>query len=260
MKQNFGEWMDESWDGALAADWATKWEDLNALLKGGFRRQHLTVLGARPSVGKTTLMVDQAVDLARRGVRVGICSLERPGSEIVTKALTNISGGDPRPEHMRAELATLPLWIDDAGAGTTPSYIRGLVDEDPVDVLFVDYLQLMGHELRFANRNASLDTILQELQGLHKDYAIQMVLLSQLSRGVESRRHTDEHARPELGDLRDSGAIEQTADEVILMHREDNYREFKKNDGITELIVVKNRLGPTGSIRVTFIPEEECFV
>lgn len=260
MKQNFGAWMDETWDGALEADWPTKWAALNEILRGGFRRQHLLVLGARPSMGKTTLMVDQAVALARDGVRVGIFSIERPGGEIVTKALTNLSGGDPRPDHMRASLADLPLWIDDSGAGLTPGSIWDAIEEDPVDVMFIDYLQLMGCQGRFRGRNAELDQVLQELQTIHKAAQIQIVLLSQLSRDVEKRRHTDEHARPELADLRDTGALEQTADEVIFMHREDMYREFKQNDGVTELIVAKNRLGPTGTVRLTFLPEEETFV
>jgi len=260
VKQNFGEWMDETWDGALEADWPTKWPGLNELLKGGYRRQHLLVLGARPSTGKTTLMVDQAVALARDGVRVGIFSIERPGSEIVTKCLTNLSGGDPRPEHMRSALAGLPMWIDDSGAGLTPGSIWDTLKEDPVDIAFIDYLQLMSQPGRFRGRNGELDSVLQDLQGIHKELNIQLVLLSQLSRDVEKRRHTDEHARPELSDLRDSGAIEQTADEVIFMHREDNYREFKQNDGATELIVAKNRLGPTGTVRLTFLPEEETFI
>jgi replicative DNA helicase len=211
-------------------------------------------------MGKTTWMVDQAGYLGREGARVGFCSVERPGSEITTKLLTNISGGDPRPAHLREDLAALPIWIDDSGAGLTPSQIRELVDDDPVDVLFIDYLQLLHADQRYGNRNAEIDQIMQDLQALHKDHEIQIILGCQLNRGIESRRFSDEHARPELQDLRDSGSIEQTADEVILMHREDYYREFKKNDGVTELILAKNRLGPTGTVRVTFIPEEETFI
>lgn len=260
MKLSFGEWLNEAWDQPLEADWPTKHEELNRLLNGGFRRQHLTVLGGRPSMGKTTWMVDQAVDLARRGIRVGICSVERPGSEIVTKACANFSGGDPRPVNQRSALSDLPMWVDDSGSGLTPASVRSMVEDDPVDILFIDYLQLMGAGQRLGVRNTEIDVIMQELQSLHKDLDLQIVLLSQLSRNVEQRRYSDEHSRPELQDLRDSGAIEQTADEVLFLHREDYYREFKKNDGGTELIVAKNRLGPTGTIRLTFIPEEETFV
>eukprot|EP00919_Chromeraceae_sp_WS-2016_P041131 GHVR01098119.1.p1 GENE.GHVR01098119.1~~GHVR01098119.1.p1 ORF type:complete len:211 (-),score=21.82 GHVR01098119.1:1863-2495(-) len=210
-------------------------------------------------MGKTTWMVDQAVYLAGRGHRVGICSIERPGTEIITKACTNVSGGDPRPEHLRSALASLPLWVDDSGSGLTPGSVRGLVEDDNVDVLFIDYLQLMSHP-RGGNRNNELDNVLQDLQNMHKDMMINVVLLSQLSRGVESRRFSDEHSRPELQDLRDTGALEQTADEVLLMHREDYYREYKQNDGVTEIIVAKNRLGPTGTVRMNFIPEEETFI
>jgi replicative DNA helicase len=260
MKQNFKGWLDETWDGNLEADFPTKHTKLNEFLRGGWRRQHLTILAGRPSMGKTTYGVDEAVFLAREGRRVGICSIERPGTEIVDKVCTNYSGGDPRPEGLRATLEALPIWIDDSGAGLTASRIRHLVEEDPVDILVIDYLQLMGHEKKFSNRNDELDAVLQELQSIHKDYELQMLLLSQLNRGVEFRRSTDDHARPELGDLRDSGAIEQTADEVLLLHREDYYREFKKGDGLTEIIVAKNRLGPTGTVRLTFVPEEEAFI
>jgi len=212
-------------------------------------------------MGKTTFAVDLAVALANAGVSVGFNSIERPGPEIIVKATICYTGGDTNPsESTLAELSNLPLWVDDSGSGLTPSQIRGMVVADPVDVLFIDYLQLLGHERQWPNRNAELDAILQELQALHKEQNLQLVLLSQLSRGVERRRFEDDQARPELQDLRDCGAIEQTADEVILMHREDYYREFKKNDGGTELIVAKNRLGPTGTVRVTFIPEEETFV
>jgi replicative DNA helicase len=135
-----------------------------------------------------------------------------------------------------------------------------MVESDPVNVLFIDYLQLMNADERRGNRNDELDNVLQNLQSLHKDHELQIILLSQLSRGVEHRRFTDEHARPEMQDLRDSGAIEQTADEILFLHREDYYREFKQNDGATELIIAKQRLGPTGTVRMTFIPEEESFV
>ena len=259
MKQSFGEWLDETWNEPLEADWPTKHEGLNRLFNGGFRRQHLLVLGARPGVGKTTWMVDQAMALARRGIRIGICSVERPAGEIIVKACTNYSGGDPRPDEMVEELSNLPIWIDDAGAGLTVARIRRMVEDDPIDILFIDYLQLLGHERNWATRNAELDAIVQEIQALHKEYNIQIVLLSQLNRGVESRRYKDEHARPEIYDLRDSGAIEQTADEIILMHRDDLYREFPTNDGATELIVAKNRMGPTGTVRVTFYPEDNRF-
>lgn len=259
MKQTLGEWLNE--DRNLEADWPTKFEGLNELLRGGFRRQHLTILGGRPSMGKTTLATDQALDLSKLGAKVGFCSIERPGVELVEKISLSHTGGDPSPdEGILAELASLPMWIDDSGFGLTANEIHGLVENDPVDVLFIDYLQLMGHEQQWPNRNSEIDRILQELQGIHKDYGLQIVLLSQLSRAVESRRFQDDTARPELQDLRDSGAIEQTADEVILIHRDDYYREFKRNDGVTELIVAKNRLGPTGTVRVTFIPEEETFI
>ncbi len=260
MKQSLKEWLSDVWDTQLEADFSTGYSELDRLFGGGFRRQHLTILGARPSVGKTTFMVGQAVDMARRGVRVGICSVERPGSEIVTKACTYYSGGDPKPTDMRAAIARLPMWIDDTGSGLTPSRIRGMVDADPIDILYIDYLQLLGHERRWPNRNAELDAILQELQALHKEYQIQIVLLTQLSRGIETRRYEDPHARPEMRDCRDSGAIEQMADEIILMHRDDMYRECPRNDGITEFIIAKNRLGPIGTFRLTFIPEEEAFV
>ena len=260
MKQSLKDWLGDVWDDQLEADFPTGHGALDRILDGGYRRQHLTILGSRPSVGKTTFMVGQGVSLARRGYRVGICSVERPGAEIVTKACTFYSGGDPRPEAFRAAIAALPLWIDDSGSGLSPLRIRRMVEDDPVDVLYIDYLQLLGHERRWPNRNAEIDAILQELQALHKEHQIQIVLLSQLSRGIENRRYEDEHARPEMQDLRDSGAIEQMADEIIFMHRDDMYRECPRNDGITEFIVAKNRLGPVGTFRLTFIPEEEAFI
>ena len=211
-------------------------------------------------MGKTTYAIDEAVHMAKMGARVGIFSIERPGVEVIDKFCCSYTGGDSRPTEKAKELGALSVWIDDSGAGLTTSTIMHAVKEDPVDFLIVDYLQLMRHDKHWGNRNNEIDAICQDLQATHKEGALQMLLVSQLSRGVEFRRREDDHARPELQDLRDSGAIEQTADEVLLLHREDYYREFKKNDGVTEVIVAKNRLGPTGVVRVTFIPEEETFV
>lgn len=265
MKLSFSGWLTRTWENPPDADYSTGYDCLDEILGGGWRKQHLTIVGGRPSAGKTTLALNLLDRMVEQGIPSGMFSIERPGTEMTTKFCKLRSGGDPRPDEMRDELVTLPLWIDDRAA-ITPEYIRSVLEDDPVDFLVIDYLQLMSVEQRQNTRNAEIDTICQGLQAIHKDFEIQMVLLSQLNRGLESRRweeriHGDGvgDVRPELQDLRDSGAIEQTADEVIFMYRPDQYRDYKRGDGITELIVAKNRLGPTGTVTLTFIPEEELF-
>jgi replicative DNA helicase len=132
---------------------------------------------------------------------------------------------------------------------------RRLKLEHGLDLLIVDYLQLMQSKSRFENRNQEIASISRALKGLAKELDLPVVALSQLSRAPESR---GDH-RPQLSDLRESGALEQDADLVVFIYREEEYDQTPDNSGIAELIVGKQRNGPTGTVKLAFIKEYTRF-
>ena len=251
--------------------------DLDEYL-GGLQRADLVILGARPSMGKSSLAVNMAVNAAKSGQTCGVFSLEMTREQLAMRILASEAGLDSHRlrlglyTHMEeakiidsiGRLSDLPVFIDDTpyqGMVEMRGKARRLALEQGLDLLVVDYLQLVQGKQRWgqSNRVQEITEISRELKVLASDLKVALIACSQLNRMVESRPNN----RPRLSDLRDSGSIEQDADVVMFIHREDVYtteeewnqmhpeQEYPKN--IAEIIIAKHRKGPTGSIRLEFI-------
>ena len=250
--------------------------DLDETL-GGIQRSDMLILGARPSVGKSTLALNLAVYAAKAGQVVAIFSLEMTGDQLAMRAVSAEAGIDShrlrlnliteaeeqRVMHTIGELSELPVFIDDTPHQTMLD-IRGkarrLAMERGIDLVVVDYLQLIqGQQQRLqVHRAQEITEISRSLKVMAGELDAAVIACSQLNRLVENR---PSH-RPQLSDLRDSGSIEQDADVVMFIHREDLYKsetEWSQEHpgqpypkGIAEIIVAKHRKGPTGSIMLEF--------
>jgi replicative DNA helicase len=163
--------------------------------------------------------------------------------------------------HALETLSAANLYIDDtanAGVLEMRAKARRLQSEHGLDILAVDYIQLMTGRGRFENRTLELASISRSLKGLAKELNVPIVVLSQLSRAPEARSDK----RPQLADLRESGALEQDADVVILIFREEMYKQSNEpaeSDGTAELIVAKQRNGPTGMVKLAFLRQQTRF-
>ena len=254
----------------------TGFSDLDELL-GGVQRSDLVILAARPSVGKSTLALNMAMHNAKGGRTCAIFSLEMTADQLAMRALASETGIDShrirlglyssaqeeRIINAIGELSELPIYIDDTpyqGMVEIRGKARRLDLDRGVDLIMVDYLQLVQgrHRGGPANRVQEITEISRALKVLAGEMDASVIACSQMSRMVENR---PSH-RPQLSDLRDSGSIEQDADVVAFIHREDLYtteeewaqthpgQEYPRN--IAEIIVAKNRKGPTGSVRLEF--------
>ena len=254
----------------------TGFSDLDELL-GGVQRSDLVILAARPSVGKSTLAMNMAMHNAKGGRTCAIFSLEMTADQLAMRALASETGIDShrirlglyssaqeeRIINAIGELSELPIYIDDTpyqGMVEIRGKARRLDLDRGVDLIMVDYLQLVQgrHRGGPANRVQEITEISRALKVLAGEMDASVIACSQMSRMVENR---PSH-RPQLSDLRDSGSIEQDADVVAFIHREDLYtteeewaqthpgQEYPRN--IAEIIVAKNRKGPTGSVRLEF--------
>jgi len=250
----------------------TGFSDLDRLL-GGLQPADLCVVAGRPGMGKTSWLLTVAANLAvERRLRVAVFSLEMSCEQLAQRLLATFTGisaqslrlGRIRDDElellMRAigELASAPLYIDDT-PGITPFDLRAKVrrlDADaPVDLVIVDYLQLMQGGGRNENRVQEIGFISRSLKGLARELRVPVIAASQLSRAVESRADR----RPQLSDLRESGAIEQDSDMVLFLYRDAVYNEDTEKKNIAEVNVAKHRHGPTGTIELVFIPHETRF-
>jgi replicative DNA helicase len=239
-------------------------------LLGGFQKSDLVILAARPSVGKTSLALNFALNAARRFRKVvGFFSLEMSAEQIVQRLLSMETGidqqrlrqGEIRDDEwdmlMRAaaELSETLLYIDDTPAMSAielRTKARRLQAEHGLDLLLVDYLQLMrGDNHRSENRVQEISYISRSLKSLARELEAPLIALSQLSRAVEQR--TDH--KPQLSDLRESGAIEQDADIVMFIYREDMTKEDSERKNIADIVVAKHRNGPTDTIPLFFQKE-----
>lgn len=227
---------------------------------GGLRPGELVVLAARPSMGKTSLAVQIADAIAQQNKRVLVFSAEMPGKDIAgrllwqrtrldgTRALRGLLGSDDLAKLSDAvgETGTLPLWVDDTAAlpvAVLVSRARSFAREHGLGLVVVDYLQLLkGTPRKDGNRVAEVTEISATLKALARDVGCPVLALSQLNRQVEHRASSE----PKLSDLRDSGALEQDADQVWLLYRED-----PENPTAT-LDVAKNRSGAIGVFRLRF--------
>ena len=249
----------------------TGFADLDQLL-GGLQRSDLVIVAARPSMGKTSLALGLAHGAAiAHGKTVGVFSLEMSAEQLVQRLLAMETGVDAhrlrlgqiddtewdRISRAFGRLAEARVFIDDQAAASVMdvrSKARRLQAEHGLDLLVVDYLQLMTGR-RSENRVQEISEISRGLKGLARELNIPVVALSQLSRAVETRA---DH-RPMLSDLRESGSIEQDADVVLFIYREDKYEEDSDKRGIAEIIVAKHRNGPVGSVNLRFFERTARF-
>ena len=241
--------------------------DLDRVLNG-FQKADLILLAARPSMGKTALAMNIATNASRRGHTVAIFSLEMSKIQLGNRLLSTASGvngqylntGNMSDENLKElidalnELSYLKLYIDDtAGLGLLElrSKIRRLKHEQGLDMIIIDYLQLM-QGMKAENRQQEISEISRGLKALAREMDVPIIALSQLSRSVEMRAEK----KPQLSDLRESGSLEQDADIVMFLYRDEYYnRDDRSNENIAELIIAKNRNGPTTSIRLYFKKE-----
>jgi replicative DNA helicase len=246
--------------------------DLDRLL-GGFQQADLIIVAGRPGTGKTSLALTVADQAARRhGLCIAIFSLEMPAQQVVQRLVSGATGiqsqrlrtGDIREEELSGiaraigDLSETSVYIDDTPA-IAPMEIRAKVRrlqaENPIDLVIVDYLQLMQAGLRMENRVQEVSYISRQLKSLAIELNLPVLACSQLSRAVESR--TDK--RPLLSDLRESGSIEQDADVVMFIYREEMYDENTFKPNIADIIVAKHRNGPTGQVSLRFMKELATF-
>jgi replicative DNA helicase len=246
-------------------------------LTAGFQKGDLVIIAARPSMGKTALVLNIVQHAAiEHRVGVAIFSIEMSKDQLVQRLLCSeglvdaqrLRRGQLRdddfPKLARAAglLGTAPVWIDDTAA-LSPlamrSKARRLKVEHDIGMVVVDYLQLMQGPSDVENRQQEISYISRSLKALAKELNVPVVALSQLSRAPEQRG--GDHRRPQLSDLRESGAIEQDADVVCFIYRQEFYdgpTDPKSNEsieGLAELIVSKQRNGPTGTVRMFFKKE-----
>ncbi len=253
----------------------TGFEGLDNLL-AGFQASDLIILAARPSMGKTTLALDIARQTAiQYNTPVGIFSLEMSGQQLVDRMLaseakvdawklrTGKLSTDDEFDKIRDALDRLsnaPIFIDDQASSTIlkmRSVARRLKREHGLGLIVVDYLQLM-----LPTQSRASDSLVQQvteisrsLKMMAKELKVPVLALSQLSRAVEQRR-----GRPRLSDLRDSGSIEQDADVVMFIHRDDRYNEASDKPNIAEILIEKHRNGPTGKVELYFDEKKTTFL
>jgi replicative DNA helicase len=252
----------------------TGYVDLDEITRG-FQRGDLIIVAARPSMGKTSLVLNIAQHVAAHANQsVGFFSLEMSKESLFIRLLTSEAQIDGhrlmsgaigqkdygRISHALETLSSMRLFIDDTaniGVLEMRAKARRLQAEHGLSLIVVDYIQLMASRGRFENRTLELASVSRALKGLAKEIDVPVIVLSQLSRAPESR---SDH-RPQLSDLRESGALEQDADVVIMIYREDAYNRDPDNAdaGTAELIVAKQRNGPTGTVRLAFLKEQTRF-
>lgn len=244
----------------------TGFSDLDRLVRG-FRPRDLIIIAARPSVGKTAFALNVADRMAQAGKPGLFFSLEVDLDRLSAQLIgwrsrvptASVESGDAtgdeygRVHEAVANLATLPLYLEDSAYTVNDVWgaTRKMKIEHNVEAVFVDYLQLMGSSEKVENREREVALISKSLKMMAKELDVTVVALSQLGRAPEGRRDK----RPQLSDLRESGALEQDADMALLLFRAEMYGQTDDNAGIAEVIVGKNRSGPTGVVKLAFLKE-----
>jgi replicative DNA helicase len=253
--------------GARLTGIGTDYIDLDDMT-GGLQPGELIVLAARPSMGKTSLALNLTERIAGQRLPVAFFSLEMSNQQVIQNMLccrAQIDGQslrkgritDQQYRRLQEEAERLyeaPIFVDDS-PGLTITQLRAkcrrLKQKHDVNMVIIDYLQLMAAGGRFESRQQEISTISRGLKGLARELGVPVVALSQLNRDVENR---DDH-RPRMSDLRESGAIEQDADVIMLLHRDEYYKPNENNAGLAQVIIAKQRNGPTGQITLRFFRE-----
>ena len=243
-------------------------------LTSGFQPSDLVIIAARPSMGKTSLAMNIAENAAVGfKLPVAVFSMEMPGRQLAMRMLSSL--GRINAHHVRTGKLTrddwprltsavelldqAPIFIDDTPA-LTPSELRSRVrrlvrDKGKLGLIVVDYLQLMQSSEGSENRAVEVANITRALKIVAKEMSAPVIVLSQLNRGLEQRPNK----RPVMSDLRESGAIEQDADLILFIYRDEIYNEETHDRGTAEIIIGKQRNGPTGTVRLTFLGEYTRF-
>ena len=251
----------------------TGFKEMDRLL-AGLQRSDLIILAARPSMGKTSFVMNIAAHVAiKEGIPVGIFSLEMSKEQLIDRLLASESGIDSwklrtgnledkdfeKLNRAMGVMAEAPIFIDDsamANALEMRTKARRLQTEHGLGLIIIDYLQLMsGRASGDGNRVNEISEISRSLKGLARELDVPVIALSQLSRAVEQR-----HPQiPQLSDLRESGSIEQDADVVMFIYREDYYNKESERRNISDVLIRKHRNGPTGDVELFFSPELMLF-
>lgn len=259
--------------------WATGFVDLDRMMSGGIRKQNLAIIAGRPGHGKTAFLTSMLLNMAKRGTNCAFFSLEMGAMEIVERmlcVLSRVDGGKMRTGFLNredwaaisqaaGELSSYPIYIDDTPALSVadlrsrirrvrPKHKNG-VGQGEIEIVGVDYLQLMSPPDRLkrsTDDNAVTSAISKGLDNLAKVMNVGLLAVSQLSRASEKR--TDR--RPQLSDLRNSGQIEQDADVVMFVYRQEMGSPTEENTGMAEIILAKQRNGPIADIKLAF--EKQC--
>ena len=249
---------------------ATHFVDLDNTL-AGLQDGNLIIIAARPSMGKSSLALNIATNAAKESKTVAFFSLEMTKEELVQRVLfseAKVASGDARKGQLGPEkwsrvveaaskVNTMPLYFDDASVSTVTDIrakSRRLKASKSLDLIVVDYIQLMQGNSG-DNRQQEIAEISRNLKGLARELKVPIIALSQRNRAAEAR----EDKRPRLGDLRESGAIEQDADIVMMIYRDDYYNPATEKPGVAEINIVKNRSGSTGKVDLYFSKEYTQF-
>ncbi len=250
----------------------TGFMDLDSMLTGMHKGEFI-VIGARPSMGKTSFAMNIAAYASlNKGKSVAVFTLEMPREQIAMRMLCS----DAKVDMQRVRKGTMtdddwiktaksialmsnaPMYIDDT-AGLTPSQLRSrcrrLMMDKQLDLVVVDYLGLMQADRRVENRQLEVSEISRQMKAIALELKIPVVACAQLSRANKER--TDK--RPQLTDLRDSGSIEQDADVVMFLHREEYYNRETEDKNIGEVIISKQRSGPLGTVKLAWLSEYTTF-
>ncbi len=243
-------------------------------MTSGLQSSDLVIIAGRPSMGKTTFAMNIAEHVAIKSqAPVLIFSMEMPGEALVMRLLSSLCRIDqlrirtgklsdedwPRISSTVSMLAEAKLYIDDTPA-LSPAEMRARArrltkEHGQLGLIVVDYLQLMQVPGNSENRTAEISEISRSLKGLAKELKVPVIALSQLNRGLEQRADK----RPIMSDLRESGAIEQDADLIVFIYRDEVYNDASPDKGTAEIIIAKQRNGPIGKFRLTFLGQYTCF-
>jgi replicative DNA helicase len=251
-------------------------------ITSGWQASDLVIIAGRPAMGKTSFALSMAKNIAADyHIPLAFFSLEMSNVQLVNRLISNaceiqgskILNGQLQPDewdrldkHVN-KLLDAPLYVDDTPGLSVfelRTKARRLVREHGVKIIMIDYLQLMNaNGMRFSSRQEEVSTISRSLKSLAKELDVPILALSQLNRGVESREGL-EGKRPQLSDLRESGAIEQDADMVLFVHRPEYYHIYQDDSGrdlhgMAQIIIAKHRKGATGDVLLTFRGEYTRF-
>jgi len=245
-------------------------------LVAGFQPSDLIIIAARPSMGKSSLVLNITLNVALKEKKpVAIFSLEMSKDQVVDRLLVNMAGVDswklrtgnlsdedfPRIGEAMGQLSEAPIYIDDSpllNVIEMRAKLRRLQSEHGLCLIVIDYLQLMEGVRSYGdnNRVQEISQISRSLKGIARELDVPVIALSQLSRAVEQR-----HPKiPQLADLRESGSIEQDADLVMFIYREDYYEPDSERKNIADILIKKHRHGPIGQIELYFLSEQMKFV